>query len=73
MLTLVHREGRLLTTETRSTDCETDLEVRKIVVIIKPIELLQVSEVYEVMFREGDGFRRDNFTVVTLTRSGLKT
>ena len=26
---------------------------------------------YEVMFREGDGFRRDNFTVVTLTRSGL--
>ena len=23
------------------------------------------------MFREGDGFRRDNFTVVTLTRSGL--
>ena len=23
------------------------------------------------MFKEGDGFRRDNFTVVTLTRSGL--
>ena len=25
------------------------------------------------MFKEGDGFRRDNFTVVTLTRSGIKS